>query len=174
MSAHGISESDLDLAVQYVLAELPRAEAEAFAARCARDPVLAAEVERLRRTLGLMPFAAVTEPPPGLRARVLDAAEARTRRPTIRAPRRVVWSRFAAAPAATIALALGIDAYRVRQELVLQRELQAMLLEPNVVRSFAMVGTGTGGGAYGTVALDLDSKRGAVVARRLPALPAGQ
>jgi len=174
MSAPSISDTDMDLAVQYVLAELPRAEAEAFVRRCAGDPVLAAEVERLRSTLGLMPYATVTTPPPALRARVLAAATAKARRPAARASRRVVWSRFAAAIAATIALALGIDTYRVRQELALQRDLQAMLLEPNVVRSFALVGTGTGGAAYGTVALDLDAKRGAVVARRLPALPSGQ
>src|SRR5262249_39722994 len=87
--------------------------------------------------------------------------------------RRIVWSRFAAAAAAALALAFGVDAYRTRQELALQREVTATLQEPNVMRSFAMAGTGAAGGAVGRVALDLDSKRGAVVLKGMPVLPAG-
>jgi len=83
----------------------------------------------------------------------------------------VVWSQFAAAAAAVLALAFGFDAYRVRRQLGLERELTATLQQPNVVRSFALAGTG---GAYGTVALDLDAKRGAVVLKGLRALPAGE
>ena len=157
-----------ELAVEYVLGELSRAEAETFERRVAEDPELAEEVRRLRATLGLLPFATVTEPPAHLRARVLAAAEGRAPARGTRAPRRVVWSQFAAAAAAMLALALGFDTYRVRRELGLERELTAMLQEPNIVRSFAL----TGGGAYGTVALDLDAKRGAVVLKGLRALPA--
>ena len=167
-------EVGVDLAVDYVLGELPPAEAAAFERRMADDPELAREVRRLRATLGLVPFATVTEPPARLRGRVLAAAAERVRAPVrapaTRAPRRIVWSRFAAAAAAALALAFGLDAYRVRRELSLERELTATLHEPNVVRSFALAGTG---GAYGTVALDLDAKRGAVVLKNLPALPPG-
>ena len=113
---------------------------------------------------------AVAELPANER-RVLAAAAERVRAPATRAPRRVVWSRFAAAAAAVLALAFGFDAYRVRRDLALERELTATLHEPNVVRSFALAGTG---GAYGTVALDLDAKRGAVVVKGLRALPPGE
>jgi hypothetical protein len=82
----------------------------------------------------------------------------------------VVWSRFAAALAATVALAFGLDAYRTRQELRIQQQVAELLLEPNVVKTFAVAG----GGAVGTVALDLDAKRGAVVLRGAGALPAGK
>lgn len=161
-----------DLAVDYVLGELSREDAATFERRLAGDPDLAREVERLRTTLGLLPFATVTEPPAHLRARVLAAAAGVVPAPAaVRAPRRVVWSRFAAAAAAVLALAFGFDAYRVRRELALERELTATLTEPNVVRSFALTGTG---GAYGTVALDLDAKRGAVVLKGLGALAAGE
>ena len=159
-----------DLAVEYVLGELSREDAATFERRLAGDPELAEEVRRLRATLGLLPFATVTEPPPHLRARVLAAGRASAPARTS-APRRVVWSRFAAAAAAVLALAFGFDAYRVRRELALERELTATLREPNVVRSFALAGTG---GAYGTVALDLDAKRGAVVVKGLRALPPGE
>ena len=159
-----------DLAVEYVLGELSREDAATFERRLAGDPELAEEVRRLRATLGLLPFATVTEPPPHLRARVLAAGRASAPARTS-APRRVVWSRFAAAAAAVLALAFGFDAYRVRRDLALERELTATLHEPNVVRSFALAGTG---GAYGTVALDLDAKRGAVVVKGLRALPPGE
>ena len=47
--------------VQYVLGELPRAEAEAFEAHLAADAALRAEVDRLRGALGLLAFASVNE-----------------------------------------------------------------------------------------------------------------
>ena len=164
--------------VQYVLGELPRAEAEAFEARLAGEAALRAEVDRLRGTLGLLAFASATEPPAQLRANVLRAARDRAsaaRAPAgVRPARRIVWSRFAAATAAALALALGYDAYRVRSELALQREVAQLLQEPNVVRSFTLAATGSTGRSHGSVVLDLDAKKGAVVLRRLPALPAQQ
>ena len=163
------------LAVQYVMGELRADDAAAFERRLATDAPLATEVGRLRRTLGALPFATETEPPPGLRERIVAAAEAEARRPVAAAaPRRIVWSRFAAAAAAALALAFGLDAYHTRRELTLQRQLAAMLLEPNVVKSFALAGTASAAGAYGTVALDMDAKKGAVVLEGLPMLAAGQ
>lgn len=160
-----------DIAVDYVLGELSPEDTATFERRMAGDPALAEEVRRLRATLDLVPLATVTEPPVHLRARVLAAGAAVAPAPAAkRAPRRVVWSQFVAATAALLALALGFDAYRTRRELGLERELTAMLQEPNVVSSFALAG----GGAYGTVALDLDAKRGAVVLKGLRALPAGE
>jgi anti-sigma-K factor RskA len=176
-ATHG-DGADEDVMVQYVLGELSRGELEAFEARMATDAALAAEVRRLRHTLDLLPYAHATEPPPELREAVLRAAQARApaaREPSpMRAPRRIVWSRFAAAAAAVVALALGIDAYRVRSELALEREVTALLSEPNVVRSFSLAAAGATGRGFGSVVLDLDAKRGAVVLRRLPALPAEQ
>ena len=160
-----------ELAVQYVLGELRPDEAAAFERRLAEDWALDAEVHRLRRVLGLVPLATATEPPPELRARILAAAETQARARSARAPaaRRVVWSRFAAAAAATLALAFGVDSWRTHRELDLQRELSQTLEEPNQVHQFAMAG-----GGYGRVALDMDAKKGAVVLRKVPPLPAGQ
>jgi len=146
------------LIVDYVLGDLGDDEARAFEERIAAEPTLAREVERMRAVLGLLPYAKATEPPPHLRGAVLRAA----------------WSTFGLAAAALLAVALGIDSYRVRRELRLERTVTAMLQEPNIVRSFALHGTGTASGAVGTVALDLDAKKGAVAIERLPALPAGQ
>jgi anti-sigma-K factor RskA len=158
-----------DQAVQYVLGELPAPDARALERRMTSDAALATEVRQLRSTLGLLPLAVVADPPAALRGTVLRAAEAQHRARRTR-PRRVVWSQFAAAIAASLAIAFGIDSYRTHQELQLQQQLASLLLEPNVVKSFPL----SGGGAVGRVALDLDSKRGAVVLRGAAALPAGQ
>jgi len=176
--SHPVDVSEERL-VEYVLGELRRDEAQALEHMMRADAQLAAEVHRLRRVFDLLPYATVTEPPPELRARVLEAAAARTRgtaapAPAPRAPRRIVWSQFAAAAAAALALAFGMDAWRTRQELGLQREMTAMLQEPNVVRSFTLAGTGAARGAIGRVALDLDAKKGAVVLKGMPTLPEGQ
>jgi anti-sigma-K factor RskA len=163
-----------ELAVQYVLGELRPDEAARFERRLDEDAALAGEVLRLRRALGLLPYATEAEPPPGLRERILTAAAAQrrpaTRAAAPRAVRRVVWSRFAAAAAAALAVALGLDSYQVRRELSLQRELSQTLLEPDVVHRFALAGTA----GFGRVALDMDAKRGAVVLRDVARLPEGQ
>lgn len=168
--------------VDYVLGELRRDEAEDLERLMREDVGVAAEVRRLRTVLDLLPYTVMTEPPPELRGRVLDAAAERARTRAIPTParaaprpaRRVVWSRFAAAAAAGLALAFGVDAWRTRQELALQREMTVALQEPNVVRSFAMAGTGEARGAIGRVALDLDAKKGAVVLKGMPVLPEGK
>ena len=169
-----IDEEAEILAVQYVMGELRPDEAAAFERRLATDRLVAEEVARLRRTLGALPFATATEPPPGLRERIIAAAEAPARpQPAVRLPRRIVWSRFAAAAAAALAVTFGLDAYRTRQELSVQRQVAALLLEPNVVQSFALAGMGSARGAYGRVALDMDGKKGAVVLHGMPALASG-
>ena len=138
-----------DRLVEYVLGEMRRDEAQALEGLIQTDAPLATEVRRLRQVFELMPYATLEEPPVDLRARILDAAVARAQpvaknapRPAARAARRVVWSRFIAAAAAMVALAFGFDSWRTRQELALQREVTVALQEPNVVRSFALAGTG--------------------------------
>lgn len=158
-----------DQAVQYVLGELAAPEARALERRMTSDAALVDEVRRLRATLDLLPYGVAAEPPPALRTQVLRAAETQHRARTAR-PRRVVWSRFAAAIAATVAIVVGVDSYRTHRELAMERQVASLLLEPNVVRSFTV----SGEGAVGTVALDLDSKRGAVVLRGAKPLPAGE
>ena len=160
-------------AAQYVLGELEPAAAADFERTLVEDSELAREVEALHRLIGLLPLGAAAAPPPALRARVLAAAAPRTSsgaRPARRSPAGLV--PLVGAIAAAVAVALGVDAYRARRELALERELRTALQEPNVVLSFALSGRGDASGATGRVSLDLDARRGAVALHGLPALPA--
>lgn len=165
-------EAPNGILVDYVLGDLGAEEARTFARRVLAEPELAREVVRLRGVLGLMPYAVAAEPPPHLRGAVLRAAEQAQKQTRRRV--RPAWSTLATAVAALLAVVLGIDGYWLREELRLQRNVATLLQEPNVVASFALEGTGAGGGAFGTVALDLDAGKGAAAIERLPALPAGQ
>jgi anti-sigma-K factor RskA len=161
-----------DLLVAWLLGELSVPEAANLERRLAADPELAAEAERLRRTLDLIPFAAATPPPPALRRRVLSAAA--------RGTGWWSWSRSGWRPlaaAAALAALAGLpllEAMRLRRELEVQREVHELLVQPNVVMSFSMKGTATAPAAFGTVLLDLDAKRAAVAIHRLPPAPDGR
>src|SRR5438093_9774049 len=85
-----------ELAVEYVLGELSRDEAETFERRVADDPELAEEVRRLRATLGLLTFATVTEPPATC-ARACSTRARAGRRPGVRA-RPGAWSGASSLP----------------------------------------------------------------------------
>ncbi len=156
-----------DMLIAYCLGELLLGEAEEFERRIARDAALAEELAGIRRTLALLPYAAISDPPPGLRSRVLAAAEAIA----IGSRRRRPWGAALAALAATVALAIGLDDYRMRRELALQQEVTRALQEPNIVLSFALHGAGASAGAEGRAILDLDAKKAALVVRSLPELP---
>ncbi len=178
-----------DNVVAYVLGELSGAELAAFERALAADPRLAAEVESTRQVFAALPAATATPPPAALRARVLaaaTAAEAADATPAVTAtkarartigtarPRRT-WLAPALALAAAIAvLVLGAENARLRREFALQGEVNSTLQQPNIVQSFAMKGESTMKGAFGSVLLDLDAKRGAVALHRLPAPEAGK
>jgi anti-sigma-K factor RskA len=157
---------------RYALGELPRDEAHALERKLSADPELAAELRRLERAFDLLSYSAAVEPPPALRERVLGAAAAHKAAHVTRIAR--PWSSALAALAASVALAIGIDDYRVRgdlRELELHREVTQTLQQPNLVLSFDLRGTGSHTGSAGAAVLDLDAKRAAVVVRGLPVLP---
>ncbi|MEO6462891.1 MAG: anti-sigma factor [Candidatus Eisenbacteria bacterium] len=180
--------------LQYVLGQLDADTADAIERRAAGDPSFAAEIESVRRLVHLLPLAVATPPPAALRDRVLAAAfadeekkamsttTAESPRPrALERPRRVrsflrsrlAWSALAASAAALLVIA-GLDNARLRRELALQHDVSDMLQQPNVVMSFAMKGGRGAPGAYGSVLLDLDAKRGAVALEGMPTAPPGR
>ena len=193
MTTHDHDEPADDL-VQYALGQLDEATTRALDRRVAADPAFAAEVDAVRRVLDLLPAAVATPPPAALRARVLAAAaaaESSAPRPAaaprprvVQFPRATAWAAFAAAAALAVwfgaenrqlhsQLALVTTASEVRRaqdarEAALERDARMLLQEPNVVVAFAMKGEPGAPAARGSVLLDLDAKRGAVVLRDLP------
>ena len=164
-----------DLMTRYVLHDLSRDETDEFERLLAGNSELAAEVSSLQKVLHLMPYTAATEPPPHLRARVLQAARATSQRKTTYSlPRHLSWSRIVGTIAALLTIVFAWDDYRLRQELRLQKEVTTLLQQPNVLLSFSLEGTAALGGAVGRVVLDLDAKKAAVVIRGLPTLPSDQ
>jgi anti-sigma-K factor RskA len=180
-----------DLMSRYVLGELRDDEAREMERLAQAQPALRAEIGRLQRTFGLIPYEAVTAPPPDLRSRILEAAarndqarraqslaigDAARRPPSAVRPRpaRVLSiARVVGSIAAALIVALAWDGHRLRQQLALQQDVATTLQQPNVVQQFALQGTGISLAA-GTVVLDLDAKRAAVAIRGLPQLETGQ
>lgn len=174
-----------ELMAGYVLGNLAPEEAEEFRQLLAERPQLATEVNRLHEALELLPYALPeVELPPHLRSSILDTVQADINRNPVRRWSRLPWSKIVGGVAALFALAIGIDNYRLRQELqrasrdnyLLQQELKTAttvinaLQQPNT-RVFSLVGTKEANTASGSILLDLDAQRAVVALQNLPAPP---
>ena len=68
---------------------------------------------------------------------------------------------------------LSAENARLERALKLRSEAASMLLEPNIVRTFAMGGRNPASAAAGYVLLDLDARRAAIAVLDLPTPPSG-
>jgi len=166
-----------ELMAGYVLGDLSPEEAEEFGRLLAENPQLATEVSRLQETMELLPYALPeAEPPPQLRSAILDAVQAETTPKPVQQRSRLPWSKIAGSIAALLALALGLDNYRLRQELKIaqtQKDIINVLQRPNT-RIFSLAGTDKANTAYGSIVLNLDEQKAFITYQNLPALPADQ
>jgi hypothetical protein len=188
-----------DLLSQHALQDLDAESAAHLQRLLAEDPALAREAEELRRVVELLPLVTQCAPPAHLRARVLSAAAPAKLRAIARKPlttRR--WPLFASLSlAAAASLTCGVlltervdwntrvatlldentqlhqRNARLEREVDLKTRAASTLLEPNVVRSFAMGGRNPAAAASGYVLLDLDARRASIAVLDLPAAPAG-
>jgi len=155
-----------ELLLMRATGELGPEQVERLRAALERDPALAAEAERLRRTIDLVALAARSEPPPELRARVLAAVPGAATAAPGAAPRAGRFRNWpfgiAASIAAASSLACAVLLYqgaRERHHTELALAAASMLREPNVVMNFELEGAG---GARGVVLLDLDAARASI------------
>jgi hypothetical protein len=196
----GIDDAQRDWLVRYALGELDMPERARLQQQAAANPALVGEAMALQRSFELLGMANAAPPPPQLRARTLQAARAALRnadrngsadrepapdaavsltgfaaRKKERARKYASWAAAVLATAASIAcVVLAVDRQQLRSELQLQAHAASMLLEPNVVQSFAFQCSGSAQGAQGVVLLDLDARRASIAVRKLPPLPTGQ
>ena len=164
----------------------PGAERDRFTRHLDRCPSCASEVRGFREVATAMAFAATTEPPAGLRDRVLAAA-ARTRQlpPEIRTharPRgtrtRVPWLPWLSGVVATasivVAVLFGFAQAHTQDELnQVRAENQAISLLLSAPKAKLLTYPVTNGGEA-TVVLAADRHELAVVTTGLPALPPGK
>ena len=111
------------------------------------------------------------EPPLHLRSAILKAANIPANRYPVPNPA-LSWARIAGSIAALLVLALGIDNYRLRQDLRLVNNVNTML-QHSETRLFSLKGVQTTDTASGSVVMDLEQQKFAIAIRNLPTPPAG-
>lgn len=169
----------------YVLDDLAPEEAEQFHRLLAENPDLIVEVKRLQEALDVLPYALPeVEPPPRLRESILEATATEPSWP------RIPWGKILAGTAAILALLLGWDNYRLRQQLAQrqpdrnqqenQEEVIAALqqvvdvLQQPDTRVFALAGTDQATTASGSIAIAFEQKKAAIVVQNLPTTVEGK
>ncbi len=177
-----------ELLAGYVLGNLSSTEAEQFSQLLANNPALAAEVAQLQKILEVMPYGLPeVAPPENLREHILAIADSEI--PSnlpISAhshPRSKVlfpWSRLVAAAAACLALAIGIDNYRIRQQVAnleaqvaRQKDVIAMLQQPNTYL-VSMKGMAEASTASGSIVITPGEPKAVLILQNLPILPPGR
>jgi anti-sigma-K factor RskA len=202
MTSSALPENWRELMAGYTLGDLSPEEAEEFQRVLAENPDITSEVSRLQEVLGLMPYALPDqEPPPHLRAAILNAAQLNEPeaesvlidRVAVKRRRNFTWLGIGAAAAATI-LALAVNNYRLQQEVqtarqevqkrdaaiaTLEQEAQnnkaviATLQQPNA-SLYALQGTNQAATAAGNLVLAPTQREVVIVAHNLPKLPEGK
>lgn len=160
-----------ELLAGYVLDDLSPEEIQEVEQLLSNDPTLVLEVKRLQEAFDLMPYALnEVEPPPQLRKTILEQMS-----PTI-APKPIPWAKIIAGTTALVALFLGLDNVRLRQELKLaqnQKNVINVLQQANT-RVFPLVGTDKANRASGNIAIDPQARKAVIVFQNLPTPPEGQ
>jgi anti-sigma-K factor RskA len=173
-----------ELLTGYVLGDLSTDEVEVLHRLLMARPELKTELAQLQEVVALLPYALPevqqAQPSPQLRDRILTAA-AQPIPQRDRSSRFAAWpwSRMIASVAAIAAVAVGLDNYRLRQELGQvqaqmnqQAEIVATLQQP-ASRLVSLQGT-QASAASGSVVLDAQNQKLVIAAQQLPPLPANQ
>ncbi|WP_218082827.1 anti-sigma factor [Anthocerotibacter panamensis] len=186
-----LPESWEELLAGHTLGDLAPEEQRVFNQLLQQHPELAQEVDQLRETLALLPYAltASSAPPPLLRNRILEAARTLPHNPidpqpiTVPVPQRprlLRWSPALGSIAALLALMLGLDSYRLRQELSttkyeLAKEQSVVdMLHQRGTRLVSFRPTGKVSGASGSLMITPQDKAAVLTLKDVTPLPEGQ
>ena len=163
-----------ELIAGYALDNLSPEEAETVERLLNENPELIGEANQLQEVLALLPYGLPDqEPPAHLRAAILNAVQRgdRTTRPRRRARR--VWLEMGGAVAAFVAIALGLDNYRLRQDLQNADQVIEALRQPET-EVYALEGTGETPTASGRLVVNPSQEQILVTAQNLPEPPPGK
>lgn len=178
MTGQELPERLEELMAGYVLGNLSSEEAEELKRLLTEHPELTTEVNRLQEVLELIPYALPeVEPPQHLRSALLDTADADRNYNSV-PPRKLkrsllLGSRVVGSVAALLALVLGLDNYRLRQQITRQKDVIAMLQQPNT-QLVSLKGMDQASAASGNIVLTPGEPKAVLILRNLPVLPKGQ
>jgi len=184
-----------ELMAGYVLGNLSPEEAEELTRLLTENPELATEVTYLQEVLEVMPYALPNiAPPPHLYSAILKVATSAK----IAVPNSTVsehpnslpqkklkqfpvrWSLVVGSVAALLAIAVGLDNYRLRQqvttllaEVVRQKDAIAMLQQPNT-HLVSLKGMAQASAASGSIVITPGEPKAILILKNLPVLPQGQ
>lgn len=167
-----------ELVAGYVLGNLCSEEAEEFKQLLAEKPELIQQVNQLQEVLGLLPYALPKiRPPQHLRSVIVEAVYDPVNTPvnTKVARRQFVlpWSKIVASVAAIFTLALGIDSYRLRQDLSSAKDVLTML-DGRDTHLYSVKGKDKISTASGSVLIDFDADKAAIALNNISSPPTGQ
>ncbi len=188
-----------ELLAGYVLGNLSPEEAEDLQRILLDRPELVAEVQILQEVLAVLPYALpAMEPSSQLRQNILDALTVNNSldydlnqsinnqshlnnqmtRPSWR--RSIPWRKVIGGLAALVAVAIAVDSYRLRQQVVAmqrqisgQRDLIAMLQQPNT-RLVSLKGMDQAVTASGNIVVTPGEPKAVLILQNLTPLPDGQ
>ncbi|MBV8887305.1 MAG: anti-sigma factor [Chroococcidiopsidaceae cyanobacterium CP_BM_RX_35] len=180
MTGSLFSERLEELMAGYVLSNLSPEEAEELRQILAAHPELNTEVYHLQEVLELLPYALPEVALPShLRSALLEAVNAPVKQqPT---PKRIswFWSKTAISFAALLVLVLGLDNYRLRQQVnfvqaqaAKQKDVIAMLQNPTT-HLVSLKGMDSAAAASGSVVMTPGEPKAILILQNLPILPKG-
>ena len=162
-----------DLTVGYVLGNLCPNEAEEFQQILAENPQLHQDIARWQEVLGLLPYAQVQAPPTHLRNAILAAIEAPLDIAPVSKPLVLPWAKIVAGTAASIALALGLDGYNLRQQYSQSSQVIGVL-QGAQTHIYSLKGKELKSMAVGSVFMDFEANKAVIALQDVPPPPAGK
>ncbi|MHC5738912.1 anti-sigma factor [Nostoc sp.] len=161
------------LAAGYVVGDLDRTEVAAFEQLLIENPALVAQVNQLREVLDqVVSDLNSVEPPPHLRSVIL--ATATTTQLTSRQKQpRLFWYTVMGSVAALLILCLGVDNYRLRQDLGMAQNINT-LLQQSQTQLFSLKAVNASNTAAGSFVVNLGQRQGILAVQNLVAPPTGK
>lgn len=174
MSGSPTPEHLEELIAGYVLGDLCSEEAEEFIKLLTENPEIIQEVNRLQEVLGLIPYALPeVAPPQHLRSAIVEAVQAPVKSNPTQKLSAPMWSKIVGSVAAIFALTLGLDNYRLRQDLSNTKDVITVMRQPET-HLFSVKGKDRVATASGSILMDFATDKAVIALQNLPTPPADQ